>query len=77
MATLRIKVKKGVPMKMDAGDNPTYEEWIKRVDRWINKYFGLSYDDLPDCRYYDWWKSRLRPIRAANRAIKNAGGYTF
>ena len=74
MANL-IKIKPGVPMKMDSGDNPTFEEWIKRVNAFLTRTCGLIIDDLPDCNYATWYESRLRPIRAAQRALKNAGDY--
>jgi hypothetical protein len=67
-----IKVKKGIGMKMDATDNPTFEDWMRRVDHMIYKACGLSSADLPDCMYGDWYQARLRPIRAANKALKGA-----
>jgi len=68
-----LKVKPGVGQKLDAGDNPTFEEWMKRVDKFL-AYRWLCADDLPDCDYRTWYANRVRPIRAANRALKNAGG---
>jgi len=67
-----LKVKPGVSQKLDDGDNPTFEEWMKRVDKFVG-YRGLSVYDLPDRRYDIWYANRVRPIRAANRALKNAG----
>jgi hypothetical protein len=64
-----IKVKEGVPMEMDADDNPTFEVWLKRVDRFLEHAIGLKHDDLADCLFKDWYEERLRPIRAANRAL--------
>lgn len=69
---LKIQVKKNVPQKMDASDNPTYEEWVARVDRLISRYTFVSLHDLPDVPLRDWYDARLRPIRAANRALKCA-----
>jgi hypothetical protein len=70
-----IKVKPGVPHKLDDGDNPTFEEWMARIDGFIWKYAGCSVDDLPDCQYRLWYDGRVRPIRAANRALKSAGAF--
>ena len=70
---LLLKVKKGVGQKMDAGDNRGFEAWMQAVDKLVG-YRGLSVYDLPDCCYRGWYDNRLRPIRAANRALKNAAG---
>ena len=70
---LLLKVKKGVPQKMDRDDNRSFEGWMRAVDKLVG-YRGLSVYDLPDCCYRDWYDNRLRPIRAANRALKNAAG---
>ena len=70
---LLLKVKKGVGQKMDASDNRGFEDWMRAVDKLVG-YRGLSVYDLPDCCYRDWYDNRLRPIRAANRALKNAAG---
>ena len=74
--SILLKVKPGVSQKLDDGDNPTFEQWMKRVDKFL-AYRGLCADDLPDCRYDVWFDNRVRPIRAANRALKNAGGDLF
>jgi hypothetical protein len=75
--SLLIKVKNGVPWAMDEGDNPSFEEWEKRVDRFIQKAVGVGLDDLEDCPTRRWYEERLRPIRAANRALKRAGADLF
>jgi hypothetical protein len=67
-----LKVKSGIPAKMNSGDNPTFEEWMKRVDMIIIRACGLSVNDLPDCRFYDWYQQRVRPVHAANRALRYA-----
>jgi len=67
-----LKVKAGVPQKMDDSDTSTFEQWMKKVDRYIGIACGLSYLDLPDCLYCDWYVARVRPIRAANRALRSA-----
>jgi hypothetical protein len=71
--SILLKVKKGVGHKMDADDNRSFEQWMQAVDRLVG-YRGLSVYDLPDCCYRDWYDNRLRPIRAANRALSNAMG---
>lgn len=69
-----IKVKPGVPRVMDATDNPTFQGWMHRIDRLITAWAGLSVHDLPDCPFREWYEDRLRPIRAANLALRRAGG---
>lgn len=72
-----LKVKAGVPQKLDDGDNPTFEAWIQRVNNFLVRGTGLSAEDLPDCRWMDWYERRVRPIRAANKALKAAGAEAF
>jgi len=74
--SILLKVKKGVPQKMKASDNRSFDVWMRAVDKLVG-YRGLSVYDLPDYCYRDWYDSRLRPIRAANRALKNAAGDYF
>lgn len=71
---IQLKVRKGVPMKMDATDKPTFDEWFARVDRCVQKACGLGVDDLPDVDFMKMYEDRLRPIRAANRVLKYAQG---
>ena len=71
-----LKVKKGVPYTMDASDERSFEAWMVAVDKLVG-YRGLSVYDLSDYCYRDWYDNRVRPIRAANRALKNAGGDLF
>ncbi len=68
-----MKIKPGTPRRLDDQDNPSFDEWMSRINRLIEHFHGLSVYDLPDCNYKDWYVSRLRPVWAAQRAIKNAG----
>ncbi len=72
-----LRIKAGVPLKLDDGDNPTYEQWMRRVDRLVSNAAGCGVDDLPDCSYRDWYDLRVRPVRAAARALKAAGADAF
>ena len=74
---LRIKVKPGVTQQMDDTDQPTFDQWMSRIDRLVSRVIGLSIYDLDDCRYRDWYDERIRPIHAANRALKHAGADNF
>ena len=76
MGTL-IKVKAGIPMHMDDADRPTFEAWMDRIDKVLFRNTGVSSGDLPDCPYRDWYDDRVRPIRAANKALKRAGADLF
>lgn len=71
-----LKVRKGVPQTMNDGDNPTFDQWLVRVNGFLDRV-GLSTNDLPDQPYRDWYDDRLRPIRAANRALRAAGAEIF
>ena len=75
--SLLLKIKPGVPMKMDANDNPTFDQWMDRIDRVISKYRGISVYDLEDCPFTEWYDNRIRPIKAANKALKRAGADFF
>ena len=74
MQGILLKVKPGVPKTMDADDNPTFERWLQRVDQLLERCRGLSYQDLPDCNYRDWYERRMRPIHAANKALRGFCG---
>jgi len=74
---MRIKVKPGVPSQMADDDRPTFEEWMSRIDRLVSRVVGLSIYDLDDCLFRDWYDDRLRPIHAANKALKHAGADSF
>lgn len=52
----------------------TFEEWLKEVDREVKAVVGMSYQDLEDCPYSDWYESGKSAKSAAKKAIKNAGG---
>ena len=76
MTRLTLKVKAGVPQHLDAGDNPDFETWYKRVDAFLWKGAGCGADDLEDMPWMRWYTERRRPIRAANLALKRAGADT-
>ena len=67
-----ITIKKGVPYELDANDNPSFKCWMKRVDSVVWKMVGMSVHDLPDCNFRIWYDERLRPVRAAARAVRRA-----
>jgi hypothetical protein len=69
-----IKVKPGTPLTMNPDDKSTFAEWMLRVDTIFTHARGISVYDLPDCPFHDWYDARVRPIRAANRALRAAGG---
>jgi hypothetical protein len=71
---MKIKVRPGVPHKMDTDDNRTFDQWMQAVDLLLSRCRGVSAYDLPDCPYRDWYDDGVRPIRAANRALANFVG---
>ena len=72
MKAPRITIKPGVPRYLDDDDNPSFDEWESRVDRIMTKYIGIGLHDLPDCPTREWYDDRVRPIRAANKALRYA-----
>lgn len=67
-----ITVKPGIPQKMDPDDASTYEQWLAKVDAYLERACGMAHDDLPDQCTRDWYDTRLRPVRAAKRLLKYA-----
>ena len=55
----------------------TYDEWIKEVDRHIQKKTMMSYRDLPDQPYRRWFDSGMSAKEAADMAIERSGGGMF
>ena len=51
----------------------SFEQWMKKVDSHIIAICGLSYMDLADQPYYDWYDNRTSPKAAAKRALRNEG----
>lgn len=70
---MQLKVKAGTPRHLDPDDNPAFERWMQRVDAIVVRAIGLSVYDLPDCCYRDWYEDRVRPVYAAQRALRRAG----
>jgi len=70
-----IKVKLGTPYEMDAWQRPSFDEWMRAIENLIWKLRGISVYDLPDCPFDEWYDERLRPIRAANKALRRAGAF--
>ena len=50
----------------------TFEQWMKKVDRIIGERVGLSYLDLADQPYRDWYDDGMTPSEAASAAIEDA-----
>ena len=46
-----------------------FEAWLKKVDAWTWRIAGLSYQDLPDCCYYDMFGDGASPKEAAKVAL--------
>lgn len=65
-----LKVRDDVPYYLDDGDNPSFDDWMHRVDAIVWRCVGMSVYDLPDCPFRDWYDDRLRPSRAASRAVE-------
>lgn len=70
MTALTIKVKQGVPQRMDVTDHSSFDEWMAKVISVMLRGAGIHPFDLEDMPWHTWYDSRLRPIRAANRALR-------
>lgn len=51
----------------------TFEQWMQAVDQIIERLSGLTYLDLPDYPYYDWYEANITPKSAATRVLKSEG----
>ena len=71
MMTILIKVKPGTPRKMDTNDTTTFDEWMARIDKLLEHCIGCVSADLEDCPWMDWYESRMLPIWAAKKSLKN------
>ena len=71
---VRIKAKAGISRYMDASDTPTFEAWLQRVDNLLLRYLVIGTEYLVDIDYMSLYDDRVRPIHAANKAIKASGG---
>jgi len=74
------------PTKMD-GDNirlvwesvqqefarMSFEDWLRKVDQAVGQIAGLSYMDLADQPYRDWYDDGVAPGTAAKRALASEG----
>ena len=49
-----------------------FKLWMKKVDVYVSRKTGMSYRDLPDVPYRDWYEDGDSPQRAAARAVKMA-----
>lgn len=49
-----------------------FESWLDKVNGHVQAKVGLSYDDLPDQPYRNWFDSGVSPRSAAARAIRGA-----
>jgi hypothetical protein len=48
----------------------TFEQWLKQVDRELNKLIGLSHGDLADKLWRDWYEDEMSPADAAREAAQ-------
>ena len=50
----------------------TFESWLDKVNAHLRQTMGLSYKDLPDQPYRDWFENKVPPKQAAKRALKDS-----
>jgi hypothetical protein len=51
----------------------TFEGWMDKVGLILRKTVGLSYSDLADQPYRDWYDSGMTPSQAARQTLQNEG----
>jgi len=47
-----------------------FEAWLEKVDRAVQSRIGLSYKDLADVPFRDWFEQGFSPNRAATALIR-------
>jgi hypothetical protein len=52
---------------------PTFQKWMKAVNRCVIMRCGASADDLADQPYQDWFESQMDPQEAALFALEDEG----
>ena len=51
----------------------SFEAWLDKVGAHLRKTVGLSYSDLSDQPYRDWFNDKVSPATAAKRALADNG----
>ena len=58
---------------MKTNSRPSYDEWMRQVDRLLSSTIGLTHRDLDDCPYRDWYDDHVSAPIAAARAKRRNG----
>lgn len=61
-----LQIKKGVPREMASDDRPTFDEWLARVDVFLQRYKNTRIKYLGRAWFRNMYDSRLRPVYAAD-----------
>ena len=59
---------------MATATKPTFTEWLTAMDRIVEAKTGLSYEDLEDRPFRDWYDDGVSPASAATRTIRYSRG---
>jgi len=51
-----------------------FDSWMRSVDAWCEKLYGVSVYDLPDCCFADWHEDGMTPKSAARKAVRSMDG---
>jgi len=54
-------------------ENKGFEQWMKAVDKVVERLAGLSVYDLPDMPFYDMYEDDYTPIEAARATLTESG----
>ncbi len=49
----------------------TFEEWMKKIDKAMVNYAGITSSDIADSNYRDWYDAKMEPVEAAQQALLN------
>ena len=53
--------------------NPSFDTWMRQVDKEVQRQVGLSVHDLPDQTFMDWYIDEVEPVEAAKDTLAYAG----
>lgn len=61
------------PRASSTDEGMTFDKWLRQVDGVIGGLVGLSYNDLADQTWYDWYEGNMTAEEAAYECLENEG----
>jgi hypothetical protein len=53
----------------------SFERWLVAIDAYLMATVGVSYHDLPDAPFQDWFERGMKFNTAAKKLLRLAEGY--